>query len=105
MGATGFFLTLEDVASVIEKYGDDDAILSSILKELDPDPEIAFLINLESMCERYSCLPKDLLEEDAYYLRVFQAILRGKMKGMESKVSKSSLIPNFTNKQIKKTLR
>lgn len=107
MGQRGFFLTLEEVASVIERFGDNEAVLQGVLNKINPPPEVAFLINLEAMCERYSCLPKELLAEDAYYLRAFQSILKGKMKGMESKTSNNPQpnMSNLTNKQLKKSFR
>jgi len=105
LGEGRFFLNLEEVASVIERF--EEPTLSNILQELNPEPEIAFLINLEAMCERYGKLPKEILSEDAYFLRAFQAILKGKMKGMEAKASqtKGNSMPNFTNKQMRKGFR
>ena len=64
---------------------------------MDVDPEIAFLINMEFLCERYSQSPQDLLKWDAYYLKAFQSILKGKKAGMESKGG-----GELTAKQIEK---
>jgi len=90
---------LSQVSAVVERF--EDPALSNILKELDPPAEMAYLINLEAMCERYSCLPKDLLSEDAFYIRAFQAILKGKAEGMQS----SGGAPSMTSKQLKKGLK
>lgn len=62
------------------------------------EPEIIYLINLEQMCETFSKLPKDILEEDAYFINAFQAIIRGRQKGVESRDGGGSM----TSKDIKK---
>ena len=61
---------------------------------------MAYLINMESFCERYSTSPEDLLNWDAYFLRAFQAILKGKSEGMKPKGDMG-----MTNKQMKKGFR
>jgi hypothetical protein len=67
------------------------------LENLDVEPEIIFLLNLEQMCETFSCLPKDILAEDTYYLNAFQAIIRGRQKGIEARGE-----PTINPKQLKK---
>lgn len=47
-----------------------------------------YLIGLERLCARYCCLPKDILEEDAYFIRAFVAILKGGMSGDMAKPPK-----------------
>lgn len=84
LGRERFFLRLEQVSALAEKLDNPEALANS-LKDLKVEPEIIYLINLEQMCAHYHCLPKDLLEEDAYYLRAFTAILKGRSEGLQAR--------------------
>lgn len=77
-------MKLEQVSALAEKI-DNPVALSNALKELKVEPEIIYLINMEQFCAHYHCLPKDLLEEDAYFLRAFAAIIKGKSEGMQAR--------------------